>query len=379
MIPIRIATFNVSMEASNYRRHPREPLQPDALQQRLATGRHRQIRNIAEIIQRVRPDVILLNEFDYIADKTQGIDAFNCNYLNRPQRGAKAIDYPYRYVAPVNTGVPSPFDIDGDGVASGVGGDAYGFGFYPGQYGMALLSRYPIQTEQIRTFQHFRWAQMPNHQPIHNPDGSHFYDAATFAGLRLSSKSHWDLPLLIQNQPLHILAAHPTPPVFDGAEKRNGARNFDEIRLWADYLQPNNSHYLSDDQGGHGGFRGDAPFVVLGDYNASADEGNSRSGAIEQLLHHPAINASEIPTSSGGRNHSSTNPLGAQHTAAWRARVDYVLPSKRGLTIRNSGVFWPTKDQPLARLMQQRSDSSDHRLVWLDLHLHLHQATADTD
>ena len=32
----------------------------------LESGEHPQIRNIAEIIQRVAPDIILLNEFDFV-------------------------------------------------------------------------------------------------------------------------------------------------------------------------------------------------------------------------------------------------------------------------------------------------------------------------
>ncbi len=35
---------------------------------------------------------------------------------------------------------------------------------------------------------------------------------------------------------VHFLVSHPTPPVFDGPEDRNGARNADEIRLWQEYL-----------------------------------------------------------------------------------------------------------------------------------------------
>ena len=37
---------------------------------------------------------------------------------------------------------------------------------------------------------------------------------------------------------VHFLVSHPTPPVFDGPEDRNGRRNFDEIRFWADYITP---------------------------------------------------------------------------------------------------------------------------------------------
>jgi hypothetical protein len=37
---------------------------------------------------------------------------------------------------------------------------------------------------------------------------------------------------------VHFLVSHSTLPVFDGPEDRNGRRNFDEIRFWADYISP---------------------------------------------------------------------------------------------------------------------------------------------
>ncbi|WP_202983616.1 endonuclease/exonuclease/phosphatase family protein [Ferrimonas lipolytica] len=369
MTTIRVATFNVSMEATNYRRGRNATLNPQALTERLRRGNHPQIRNIAEIIQRNRPDVLLLNEFDFIEDESHGVSAFIRNYLQQSQTGAQPIDYPYYYVAPVNSGEPSPYDIDGDGKATGTGGDAFGFGFYPGHYGMALLSRFPIEIEQIRTFRHLLWHTMPNHQTITNADGTPFYADDTFTGLRLSSKSHWDVPIVVGGKRIHLLAAHPTPPVFDGKERRNSARNYDEIKLWADYLQPSHSQYIVDDTGTYGGIADNEPFVVVGDYNASADEGNSLVGAIEQLLHHPKINATYTPTSNGGKQHTPTLPHAKTHTAAWRARVDYVLPSILGFEIKGGGVFWPTKSDPLHRLVQSRQASSDHRLVWIDLAL----------
>lgn len=50
-------------------------------------------------------------------------------------------------------------------------------------------------------------------------------------------------------------------------------------------------------------------------------------------------------------------------------RADYVLPSKVGFNIINSGVFWPEKDSKEYRLIKDRQASSDHRMVWLDLAL----------
>ena len=63
---LKIATFNVSMEALNYQSQENRETSKvtnKALQIALDTN-HQQIKNIAEIIQRVNPDIILLNEFD---------------------------------------------------------------------------------------------------------------------------------------------------------------------------------------------------------------------------------------------------------------------------------------------------------------------------
>src|SRR5690625_1017988 len=81
-----------------------------------------------------------------------------------------------------------------------------------------------------------------------------FYGPEISSQLRLSSKSHWDVPVRIGSTTIHLLAAHPTPPNFDGPEKRNQRRNHDEIRLWADYLRPGRtSEWIVDDDGVGGG------------------------------------------------------------------------------------------------------------------------------
>jgi hypothetical protein len=50
-------------------------------------------------------------------------------------------------------------------------------------------------------------------------------------------------------------------------------------------------------------------------------------------------------------------------------RADYVLPRK-SLRIVQAGVFWPTTDDPLFRLVGVFPfPTSDHKLVWVDLRL----------
>lgn len=363
---LTIATFNVSMESENYQ--AKGPLGPDVLARQLQTGNNQQIRNIAAIIQRTAPDIILLNEFDYIADPAKGVAAFLQNYLAVAQYGQTPQHYPYFYYNTVNTGQPSGFDLNNDGKIDSAREDAWGFGQYPGHYGMVLLSKFPIDHNKVRTFQHFKWKDMPNHLPTKKADGSPWYSEAAWQQMPLSSKSHWDIPVNIDGEVLHVLASHPTPPVFDGAEDRNGHRNHDEVRFWVDYIG-DAAEYIYDDQGARGGLDPAARFVVLGDLNSSPVEGDAFRDAIATLSQHPLVIGKPIPASMGGEQHSPNNPHGKHHTAAWRMRADYVLPSMQGFKLVSNGVFWPASGESLSELVQSRGATSDHRLVFATLEL----------
>src|SRR5690606_15993681 len=192
---LRVATFNTSLNRP----------EDGQLVEDLATGEDAQARKIAEIVQINNPDVLLLNEVDH-DDAGRAVDLLREKYLEVPQNGKSPVFYPYAFTAPVNTGVPSGQDLDRDGTVGG-SGDAYGFGEFPGQYGMVVLSRYPILTEQVRTFQKLRWQDMPS-----NLLPTEFYGEEAAAVLRLSSKSHWDVPVRMAQATPHVLASHPTPP-----------------------------------------------------------------------------------------------------------------------------------------------------------------------
>lgn len=360
---VRVATYNASLYDEA----------PGGLIRRLEAGDER-ARRIATVLQRVRPDIVLINEFDYDPDG-RAADLFQQRYLGVPQGGNAALAYPYRFLAPVNTGVPSGLDLDGSGDIGREGrprgDDAWGYGLHPGQYGMLLLSRYPIDAAQARTFQHLKWSAMPDARRPRWPDGRPFHSDAVWSQLRLSSKSHWDVPVLTPFGRMHVLASHPTPPVYDGPENRNGARNHDEIRLWVEYLRNDDAHWLCDDAGRCGGLARGASFVILGDLNADPKDGESDPGAVTPLLRHPRVNPIP-PRSAGAAERAAKYGLPrrgdtATHTADFgprtgTLRVDYVLPSD-DFAIRGSGVFWPRADDPDAAL----AEASDHRLVWVDL------------
>ncbi|MEY3459335.1 MAG: hypothetical protein RL215_2492 [Planctomycetota bacterium] len=364
---VRVATFNCSLNRN----------EAGLLSSELAGGELGQARQIARILRRVRPDIVLLNEFDFAADGLAAA-AFCREYLEA--EGAWASEPPLvlgeRFQASVNTGEPSGRDFDQDGRMGGPA-DAIGFGRFPGQYGMLVLSRFPIQRDRSRTFQRVLWRDMPNALLPMNPKTNQpWYSAADLEVLRLSSKSHWDVSVQLPGLELHVLASHPTPPAFDGAEDRNGCRNHDEIRFWADYLGAETSGWIRDDAGRSGGLEQGAAFVILGDLNADPFDGGSRPGAIQQLLDHPRVNA-ELPGRSAGageaailqqgrnreqRGNAEEDTADFSDSSVGNLRVDYVLPS-RGLRRVGGGVFWPLKGEAGADLIE----CSDHRLVWVDL------------
>ncbi|MGA9572881.1 MAG: endonuclease/exonuclease/phosphatase family protein [Lysobacterales bacterium] len=360
---IRIATFNIAMGL------PSE----GELYRRLQTGDDEALKKVAAVIQMVRPDVLLLNEFDWY--ELDSAVFFIQNYLDKPQFGNEAISYAHALGGAVNTGMDSGLDLNSNGVL-GEAEDAWGFGTFPGQYGMMVLSRFPLQLE--RSFRFFKWSDMPDALTPLNPDGSKWYPDAIWKALRLSSKNHLDINVTVNDRTIHFLVSHPTPPVFDGPDDHNGARNHDEIRLWADYVDPRRSDYIYDDTGSKGGLPLGARFVIAGDLNADPVDGDSNTGAIAQLLEHPLIDAGCVPTSAGaaeasveqggknleqkGNPASDTGDFNDQYTG--NMRIDYVLPSAT-LKVIGCGVFWPAQDQPGHDLV----DVSDHHLVWLDIEL----------
>lgn len=366
---LRLATYNTSLYSDDEGGLVRE-LQGDSAH----------ARKIAAVLQQVRPDVVLLNEFDF-DDAHRAADLFQQRYLETAQPGGgDALRYPYRYLAPVNTGVPSGLDIDNNGTVGGKGrehgNDAWGYGLHPGQYGMLVLSRYPIDAGAVRSFQLLKWSAMPGAiQPVEPGTGQPFWNEAVWSQLRLSSKSHWDVPVQTPLGTLHILASHPTPPAFNGPEKRNVARNHDELRLWKEYLDGGHTPWLCDDQGRCGGLAADARFVIVGDLNNDPADGDGHHEAILELLEHPRVLRYPTPASTGaeqtgrayvekgvtrhGAPHHATGNFGPRHGTL---RLDYVLPSA-GFSHLGSGVFWPASDSAEAKI----ADGSDHHLVWVDV------------
>ncbi|MEO1469823.1 MAG: endonuclease/exonuclease/phosphatase family protein, partial [Pseudomonadota bacterium] len=366
MTDIRVTTFNASLNRSTEGELAAQLADPGlASEAQLAN-----LTGAAETIQRLNPDVLLVNEFD--VDLTgQAAQDFQDNFLSVGQNGADPIDFPYVYVADSNTGRLTGFDKNNDGIVATeadlgsftYANDSHGFGQFPGQFGYVIYSKYPILTEEIRTFQDFLWADMPGAllfdtemgRPLFDPErpfdaedpnneDTSFFTEEEANGFFLSAKNHVDLPVDVNGETVHILAAHPTPPVFDGPEDLNGKLNHDEIRFWTDYV--NGEDYIYDDEGVTGGLEEGARFVIVGDYNADPNDGDSVPGAADQFLQDPLIDTTITPTSEGAvaaterqgadnETHVSdpaadTADFGESPFGPGNIRVDYALPSRSG-------------------------------------------------
>ena len=362
-VSLRVATYNTSMYRAN----------PGQLLEDLADPSVQQIRGIAAVIQVNRPDVLFVNEFDY-DEEGQALDLFRENFLEVGQLGEEPIFYPYAYAVPSNTGIPSGVDLNNDGIVDGEIGteeyaqNAFGFGTHPGQYASAIFSKYPLDIENARFLQEFLWKDMPDNRIPRD-----YYSDEALDVLRLSSKNHVDMPILVGGHVLHLIGAHPTPPAFDGPEQRNVRRNHDEVRLIHDYIRPTHSGYIYDQDGVTGGLPEGARFVIVGDLNADPFDGGS-SEAIAALLG-DTILSDPLPESEGGeffgerRGGANDQHQGAHKhdtalfsPAVGNLRVDYAIPSAN-LEVHGSAVFWPTPTQTHGNLVT----FTDHRLVWVDI------------
>lgn len=296
-----------------------------------------QIAAIIGVIDTVRPDILLLTDVDY------DYDQLALTVLR------ERLGYAYQFTSQPNTGMMTSLDLDQNGKL-GEFRDAQGFGRFPGDGGMAVLSRWPIG--QVRDLSAMLWRDLPG---ATLPEG---WPADVVAAQRLATTAHWIVPVQHPEKPISLIAFAATPPVFDGPEDRNGLRNRDELRLWTHILDT------------------DAPdgFVVMGNANLDPVDGDGLREAMAAFLADPRLQDPK-PRSNGGVVAQSPVHKGdpGLDTVDWpedgpgNLRVSYVLPSI-AWRVMDAGVFWPAPDDPNAALLGSDGlGAGAHRIVWVDL------------
>ena len=162
---------------------------------------------MAAIVAEVRPDILLLTDFDYDAGGA-AIGAF------ADRLAALGVDLPHRFALRPNSGMATGLDLDGNG-RTGEARDAMGYGRFAGDGGLALLSRWPVDAAAVQDFSTLLWRDLPG-ATLPVADGGPFPDEAAQAAQRLSSTAHWSVPVAAPGGPVTLLVWSAIPPVFDG-------------------------------------------------------------------------------------------------------------------------------------------------------------------
>jgi hypothetical protein len=329
---LRVATWNAELSRNG----------PGVLVRDIQAGKDPQILAALSHILEVGPDIILLTgiDTDFEGQSAKALSV---------ALGQQGHEMPFVFSKLGNAGAPTARDLNKDG-QFGQPHDAQSYGLFHGQGGLAVLSRLPIDTGQVRDFTGLLWKDLPNTRlPVE------YFDAGDQQVLRMSSTSHWDVPVMWGGDPLRFLAFYATTPVFDGDEDRNGLRNADEIAFWRHYLDGELNQRPPQ-----------AAFVLLGDANLDPVDGDGLRSEMVTLLSDPRLQ-DPMPRSSHALRLANEDHRGdaALDTADWddpdpgNLRVDYVLPSI-DLQLVNSGVAWSQSagaDGPLFR----------HGMVWADI------------
>ena len=286
-----------------------------------------------DAILAARPDILLLLRIDYDLHNA-ALEAF-ADLLTDAGH-----PMPHRFALRPNTGIATGLDMDGDG-RTGTPDDAQGYGRFSGAGGMAILSRYPVDTANVQDHSSFLWRDLPGAM-IPRLDGAAFPSDEVLTIQRLSSTGHWQVPVVLPDgRRLTLLTWHAGPPVFGGPMSRNQRRNHDENAFW--------SHLLS---GSLPIAPPSEPFVLIGNSNLDPTAGDGLHTAMRALLTHPAL---QDPQPLGRRPGAVADTVA---TAWWpdgpgAMRVSYILPDTSA-RVRDSGLIWP-------------EEPARHALVWVEL------------
>lgn len=336
---LRIATMNAALEREGPGLLLRDILRDDP-----------QVTAFVTVVRRVSPDILVLQGIDY----DNGLVALRTLRDKIDKVGGP--HYPHVFAKRPNTGMSTGLDMDGDG-RLGRSRDKQGFGRFSGQAGMAILSRWPINSPKVRDFSDLKWHDFPL-ASLPRTMGAPFPSSEAQKVQRLSSVGHWVLPIDLPQAPnLTLMTFHATPPVFDGPEDRNGHRNHDETLFWQKFLD------------GEFGAAPDAHFILLGDANIDPVDGEGRKSAINRLLDDPRLQ--DPKPKRPGPAVQGPGQVGNPRldTVAWpedgpgHLRVQYILPSA-DLRVVNAGVHWPPPGTDAAA---EASAAGPHRMVWVDI------------
>jgi len=347
----RVGTYNIEILSSSKLNDPDEP----------------QVNAAVEVIARVSPDILAIQELQYEleAGETPGAmdEANNGRVLADLMRAADETGgYDHTLIVLGNSGFDWPgYDPDVHDPYFGPGGSTP-----PGMFNMAVISRYPILVDQVEFIIDFSWTDLPE-------NSLSVLEATTGvvvpAGFPLFSAGLLVAPIDLGDEILYLVVLQTTPPHVSDIHKHRNLDQLTGLRLLVDGALPGYEDALPSD----------ARFVLVGDWNADGDHGDGFPEAIYQLLEHPSITPFQ-PTGAGSigvspEKNTTASVCGegdgldaADPATGMQFQMDYVLPSANLGAPITGGMFYPDfetepDDWALA------CAASNHMLLWGDLPL----------
>ncbi|WP_313814843.1 endonuclease/exonuclease/phosphatase family protein [Glutamicibacter sp.] len=223
---LRVATISTNLTAPN----------SEELYGQLLGGGNIEATRVADAISAVNPDVVVITGMDAEA---KAVAAFQAEYLTSPEDQRSDISYPYSYLAVGSKGLQSGADLDDDRVVGGPG-DAWGQGAFAEQGSVVVLSKYPIQQDDVASVTELKWGEVKGGKLQEAQLGG-----ALAASIPVMNNGLWDIPIEYRSERVHILAAQTEPA--NSSQDFSTLRQHDELKVVSDYIS--GAHYLRTDQG----------------------------------------------------------------------------------------------------------------------------------
>lgn len=264
---LRVATIEANLTADT----------PGKLNENLMGAGNPQASHAADSIAQANADVLVLTNMD--ADQA-AVDTFREQYLNNTEDDRPEVDYKFTYLAVGSKGLQSGADLNADGVI-GDAADAWGQGAYEEQGSIVVLSKYPIDEDQIASVSKLKWQDVANNQLHHTK-----LDGVLAASMPVMNTGMWDIPIEYRNQRVHVLATQTEPDQQD--EDLAAARQGDELKVVADYIAGKKYVRTDDDDPAMG--IGEEKFVLAGALNLQASGESRVDSFLKGLGREDALN-----------------------------------------------------------------------------------------
>jgi endonuclease/exonuclease/phosphatase family metal-dependent hydrolase len=304
----------------------------------------------AHLVARWQPQLLSINELHYDSARTLG-DSNAERFLRLAFD--HATDWHLHFTEP-NTGSRAVRDEQGryltsrpaeDDLVQWQRVDQTNFGFFPGQYGCGLASRFPITDKQA--IRELSWLDWEPGTPL----ASYDWGGAHPEHIPLFDKSLQISRLAYPGGDIAMITLHAVPAFHFGNDRSpNLERNAAQLRflewLLLGTIEPDSPSPVRRGERGVQPLPPELPFIAVGDLNVALDSSDPGAAVVKRMLQHPRLHnrVASIP----GTALSGLKSIRPHHTyfhSGWKIesgikQLDYALVSRSLKIHRLETIFY---------------------------------------